>query len=377
MVNSAIGIASILTLQLVGSSPLVQPTGPENQFSAGATNARGGGQATGDVRFQATGERNFDKAPEWIRAPQPKAVGLVYPTQALRSGRNGAAEIKCILTVDGALSGCATISESPTGQGFGDAALNLTPDLNIKPAMKAGRPVATEVSINASFSAPAATIGSYIPGTDISALQPVLTNPVWSQAPSYAQVVAAYPSRARTESVGGRVSLECTLAADGHFQESCLVRNEEPVGYGFGAAAVELARMFVTSPTLSDGKSAVGANLRLPFTFSTRMLQPGQTVTGSPSLMAIPTNLELGAAFPRPARRAGVGQSRAAMDCTVAPGGSLSSCTVVRESPTGVGVAAGAMQLAPKYKVSLWSSDGLPVIGSTVRVPVSYELTVR
>ena len=100
-------------------------------------------------------------------------------------------------------------------------------------------------------------------------------------------------------------------------------------------------------------------------------------MAGTPNLVAVPTNQDLGAAFPRAARAAGVSQARSALECTVAPGGTLTACSVVVESPAGYGVAMGAMQLASKYKVSQWSDDGLPVVGTRVRVPANYNLTVR
>ncbi len=371
-------VVSVIGMQLAAGSVLAQMPAQGQGVAATAVPGPVGSQApTGDVKMEPTGQKNFDVQPRWIRTLSPRAVGQVYPTEALRTGRNGSATIACTLTVDGALSNCAKVSETPAGLGFGDATLNLAPDLNIQPATKAGQPVATQISITASYAAPGASVGTYLQGADVNSLQKVLTHPAFDFAPSYSQVVAAYPDRAKAERVSGRVSMSCTVAADGHFIDPCLVTNEEPAGYGFGAAAVELARGFKVATTLADGASTVGASYKLPVTFSTRMLQNGQTVAGTPNLVAVPTNQDLGAAFPRAARAAGVSQARSALECTVAPGGTLTACSVVVESPAGYGVAMGAMQLASKYKVSQWSDDGLPVVGTRVRVPANYNLTVR
>ncbi len=372
------GLVSVIILQLVAGSVFAQM--PSQGQGVAATTAPGpvGPQApTGTVEMNPIGDKTFDVGPRWIRTPTPRAVGLVYPSEALRTGRGGSAQINCTLTIDGALSNCAKVTENPAGMGFGDATLILAPDLNIHPATKNGQPVATQVSITASYVAPSGVVGTYLPGSDVSSLQKVLTRPLFDAAPSYAQVVAAYPSRARSEKVSGRVSLNCTVGPDGYFLDPCLVTNEEPAGYGFGAAASALSRQFKVSTSLPGGGTAVGASYKLPVTFSARMLQAGGTVAGTPNLITVPSNQDLGAAFPKAARAAGVSQARSSLECTVAPGGYLTACSVVVESPPGYGVAMGAMQLASKYRVSQWSDDGLPVVGSRVRVPANYNLTVR
>lgn len=375
-------VVGVLALFLFGSlggmegnaGPNLMP-GPHG-VGTGAANVNGNQGPMGNVKFEAAGERNFDFAPRWIRIPTARALGSVFPTQALQQGRSGTAVIKCTLTVESVLSGCQVVSETPRNQGFGEAALTLAPDLNIRPAVKAGRAVNTDINLTAHFIAPAPPVGSYIAGVDTRYLQKYLTNPVWENTPTFSQVVAAYPARARSANKSGRVSLDCTLGADGFFS-SCLVMNEEPVGYGFGAAAAELAKSFKTSPTLPEGRSVLGGVVKVPFAFTTRMLSPNAGTLSEPVLTAVPSNRDLVAAFPRAARSAGIGQTRAALDCVVGQTGALSNCRAVVEAPAGYNVAVGAMQLAPKYRVAPWSPEGLPVAGSRVRVPISYNLAAR
>jgi TonB family protein len=360
---------------LEGTASAQLPPGPPG-VGTGAANVNGNRGAMGSITFAATGEKNYDFAPRWLRTPTPRSLGSVYPVQALQQGRNGSAVLKCVLTEESVLSGCEVVSESPGNQGFGYAALTLAPDLNIRPAMKLGHPVRTELTLNVSFIAPPPAIGSYLAGVDTSGLQKFLTNPAWERAPTYSQVVAAYPARARSANKSGRVSMDCTLGADGLFT-SCLVMNEEPVGYGFGAAAADLAKSFKANPTLPGGGSVAGGVVKVPFTFTTRMLSPGQPATSTPVLTAVPSTRDLAAAFPRAARTAGIGHTQAALDCVVGQNGALSGCRAIVEKPAGFNVAMGAMQLASKYRVSPWSAEGLPVAGARVRVPIDYNLAAR
>jgi len=360
---------------LEGSATASLPMGPPG-VGTGAANVNGNRAPMGNVQFAPAGDKTYDFAPRWIRTPTARELGSVFPTKALQQGKSGSATLKCVLTEESVLSGCQVISETPGNLGFGDAALTLTADLNIRPAMKLGHPVRTEINLTAHFIAPSPAVGSYITGVDTRDMQKYLTNPAWERAPTFAQVAAAYPSRARSAGKSGRVSLDCTLGADGQFS-SCLVTNEEPVGYGFGAAAAELAKSFKTAPTVAGDKSVAGGVVKLPFAFTTRMLSPGAPTASNPVLTAVPSNRDLAAAFPRAARTAGIGQTRASLDCIVAQTGALSNCRAVVEAPAGYNVAMGAMQLAPKYRVSPWSVDGMPVAGSRVRVPIAYNLAAR
>jgi protein TonB len=56
----------------------------------------------------------------------------------------------------------------------------------------------------------------------------------------------SYPTRAANDEVEGVATIECTVQPDGALAD-CLVLNEKPVGYGFGAATVKLfVRVFNT-----------------------------------------------------------------------------------------------------------------------------------
>jgi protein TonB len=52
--------------------------------------------------------------------------------------------------------------------------------------------------------------------------------------------------------------------------ESCSVLDESPAGFGFGAAAVKMARWFQMRPKTLDGKPVAGGDVVIPINFGIR-----------------------------------------------------------------------------------------------------------
>lgn len=80
--------------------------------------------------------------PDWVRRPTAEDVARYYPPAAAASRLAGGAVIACDVTADGRLSSCTVVREDPTGAGFGDAALKMSADFEMKPMSKGGHPVA-------------------------------------------------------------------------------------------------------------------------------------------------------------------------------------------------------------------------------------------
>jgi len=78
-------------------------------------------------------------APDWAQTPSADALGRAYP-QAAR-GRSGTVQIKCQLNAEGRLVDCAVATESPTGAGFGEAALKLADQFRAWPQLLDGQPI--------------------------------------------------------------------------------------------------------------------------------------------------------------------------------------------------------------------------------------------
>lgn len=317
-----------------------------------------------------------DRDATWIRKPRAEDLLSVWPDEALRRGQGGRATIKCKVNVQGGLFDCLVVQESPAGAGFGGAALIMTPQLLMRPAQRNGQPVVSEVTIPINFEAPGAQTGSRIPGGtsfshDVSLPQRVLTDIPWTQAPTYAETVAAYPAKAREQGVGGRVALTCFFGRSGAIA-SCDVLREEPEGFGFGKAARALARSFAGPEAADDGKPVQGASVQIGVAFDRRMLTATVPVTGRVRWAALPSGEEFAARFAT-ISSVGVEEVRVLLGCTIDAHGDLQGCKVEREEPGGSAFGEAALTLAPKFRVRIWSDEGLPMIGGIVRVPIRYE----
>jgi hypothetical protein len=88
---------------------------------------------------------------------------------------------------------------------------------------------------------------------------------VWAQRPSAALIQGLYPQQALREGVSGGVELHCTVLTD--LTASCAIVREWPTGRGFGQAALSASAQYRARPTLSDGSSAVGADVRVMVAF--------------------------------------------------------------------------------------------------------------
>jgi len=98
------------------------------------------------------------------------------------------------------------------------------------------------------------------PPTDFS-----LSDVRWVRAPSARDFARYYPDRALEQDQSGRVVLDCVASASGALD--CAVAEESPVGWGFGAAAMNIARQARIEPTTEDGSSVSGRHVRLPLAF--------------------------------------------------------------------------------------------------------------
>jgi hypothetical protein len=193
----------------------------------------------------------------------------------------------------------------------------------------------------------------------------------WLEAPSYAQVIAAYPKKAKAEGVVGRATLNCEFMSTGKL-EHCNTVAEEPKGQGFADAAKALSKQFRAPAKTSDGASLAGVDVQLPFAFDRSMQTEKIPAVGTPKWASLPTAEETAAAFGAVSKTV-EGTVRVMLTCTVQAGGTVDGCTVAREEPAGKGVAQAALSLAPHFRLTTWTMEGLPTIGATINIPLRYE----
>jgi len=76
--------------------------------------------------------------PDWRRRATGADVMRVYPGRAFRRGVSGAALVACSVSKEGTLVDCSVLEETPSGEGFGEAALKLTRLYTMRPLTKDG-----------------------------------------------------------------------------------------------------------------------------------------------------------------------------------------------------------------------------------------------
>lgn len=93
-------------------------------------------------------------SPAWDSVPGPYELGDAYPDFAARIGVSGAATLECTGLPDGALANCRATEASPSGLGFDQAALRLTPRFRLSPRQRNGEPVKGRIRFSIRFSLP-------------------------------------------------------------------------------------------------------------------------------------------------------------------------------------------------------------------------------
>ncbi len=305
----------------------------------------------------------MDTPPDWRKRPTANDILSVFPAEAFRRGQGGSATITCIATPQGTLQDCLTISESPAGAGFGAAAIALTPQFTLKPALYKGQAVPSAVAIPIRF----VTEGS---GEPEGGRKIMPADVSWAEAPSYADVALAYPKKARAERRSGRATLACELTEEGRLRR-CFTISSAPDGFGFDTAAKTLAKQFrfqVSTP--EDAKATRDVSVHLPFTFDPVMLDAGAPLVGKPRWARLPTEGQIATAF---GALKITGTARVTLSCTVQRGGLVGDCSVASEQPAGAGMGPAALALTPTFRISTWSAEGLPVVGGQLRIPLRYE----
>jgi protein TonB len=79
---------------------------------------------------------------DWDKMPNGRTFRAFYPKAARKGRIDGRVTVLCSVTAKGALTKCSTVEETPSGWGFGDAALGLASEFRMKPVTPSGQSVA-------------------------------------------------------------------------------------------------------------------------------------------------------------------------------------------------------------------------------------------
>jgi len=94
----------------------------------------------------------------------------------------------------------------------------------------------------------------------------VMLAPEWTRAPTGAEIMAAFPPKAKEARVEGDAMLRCVISPVGDLSD-CAAISESPADRGFAAAALTLAPSFRTPIATVDGRYVAGAVVFAPVRF--------------------------------------------------------------------------------------------------------------
>ena len=129
--------------------------------------------------------------------------------------------------------------------------------------------------------------------------------------------------------------------------------------------------LFVLSALLMQAAPVVAATPSLAPAPIEPAASPNLGLDQKISVLSRPGPDDMARAAPEAAMRRGIDGATVLL-CLVGADGRYSACRVESETPPGLGFAAGALKVVPKFKMALTASDGSSVVGRTVRVPIRF-----
>ena len=199
---------------------------------------------------------------------------------------------------------------------------------------------------------------------------PNVVLPSWLRPPDREAISRAYPSEALRAKLNGYASIQCTVPIDGSLQ-NCRVLEEDPVGYGFGSAALAIAPQFAMKPKTVNGQP-VPSQVLVPIQF---LRFPNARVGSMPhkvDWISAPTVAQVAAVFPA-SLRGTASRFTASLDCVIGRDGHLVHCSVFDTAQSGGGYDAAAISLSRLFVAAAQDSHGRPTSGERTIFRVNFD----
>ncbi len=197
-----------------------------------------------------------------------------------------------------------------------------------------------------------------------------------SKAQADAAILDYYPSSARAAGVEGAALLQCRLNEHVRLAD-CTLSGESPVGYGFGEAALKMAKLSPDNPRVAEAPRSPQVLVQFTFRLNPAAIQPNTTVPfargfvgNGPRFRERPNQSDL--KFPDLARHGNTTGS-VVLDCTLGLSGRIKSCLVASEQPAGFHFGQAALRFAQTFKMQPAMTDGRPEEGAHVLIPIRFE----
>lgn len=229
---------------------------PISFSNPGGQGSSGTGGPAPNSRLGSSGDKALMLVdPVWKASPSFADMAAAWPKEAT-GVTNARVSMRCRVTREGRLSQCNVLTETPGRRGFAAAARKLAPLFELT-----GDPVGGDVRKDVYVNLAVSFIDPATPGAR------TIAHPKWIREPDEAQL-AIFPQAAADRGLTRGVGVaDCAITADGNLTD-CKVGREDPVGLGFGEAAVRVAQAMQMSPWTDDGRPVDGARIRLPIQFN-------------------------------------------------------------------------------------------------------------
>jgi TonB family protein len=221
----------------------------------------------------------------------------------------------------------------------------------------------------------AAALAQLATSSDVGA-SPVQSPPLkviyltdWLSKPTGDDVLAHYPSAAFAMKQFGWALMECKVGEAGVLT-GCRTTREEPDQSGFGAAELVMSPLFRVAPTAKDGQPTAGRIVAVPLRFSVPPPIDPAAPLRQPEWIRRPNGADLARFYPSAARIAGA-HGAATAQCDVLANGHLANCSVIAESPTGLGFGDATLKLTSLFRMQV-GPDGPPIEGRRIKIPIHF-----